>query len=116
MILGVKDSKFGFSIQLDESTDATNNAQFLVHVSYTQKNSAKTELLMRKELPGTTKGKDVFKNLKKFFKLNEPDWGKLIGSPTDGSPSMLGRESGIKAVALNVTIVHSNCLLDSQNC
>ena len=29
VILGVKDSKFGFSMQLDESTDITNNAQLL---------------------------------------------------------------------------------------
>ena len=41
VILGVKDSKYGFSIQLDESTDVTNNAQLLVYVRYTQDNSVK---------------------------------------------------------------------------
>ena len=31
----VKDSKFGFSMPLNESTDITNNAQLLVYVRYT---------------------------------------------------------------------------------
>ena len=37
VILGVKDSKFGFSMQLDESTDipVTNNARLLTYVRYT---------------------------------------------------------------------------------
>ena len=46
VILGVKDSKYDFSIQLDESMDITNNTQLLVYVRYTQDNSVKTELLM----------------------------------------------------------------------
>ena len=70
VISGVKDSKYGFSIQLDESTDVTNNAQLLEYVRYTQDNSVKTELLMSKELSGTTKGEDIFEALDNFFKLN----------------------------------------------
>ena len=105
----VKDSKYGF-IQLDESTDVTNNAQLLVYVRYTQDNSVKTELLMSKELSGTTKGKDIFEALENLFKINEIDWRKLIGCTTDGAPSMLGHKSGFKAhltaVAPNVTFVH----------
>ena len=110
MISEVKDSKYGFSIQLDESTDVTNNAQSLVYVRYTQDNAVKTELLMSKELSGTTKGKDIFEALDNLFKPNELDWGKLIGCTTDGAPSMLGHKSGFKAhltaVAPNVTFVH----------
>ena len=70
----------------------------------------KTELLMGKELSSTTKGKHVFEALDNFFKLNELDWGKLIGCTTDAAPSMLGYKSGFKAhvtaVAPNVTFVH----------
>ena len=109
VISGVKDSKYCFSIQLDESTDVTNNAQLLVYVRYAQDNSIKTELLMSKEL-STTKGKDIFEALDNFFKLNKLDWGRLIGWTTDGAPSMLGHKSGFKAhvtaVAPNVTFVH----------
>ena len=65
----VKDSKFGFLMQLHESTDITNNAQLLVYVRYTTRdNDVKTELLMSKELSSTTKGKDVFEVLDNFFK------------------------------------------------
>ena len=85
VISEVKDSKYGFSIQLDESTDVTNNAQLLVYVRYTQDNAVKTALLMSKELSGTTKGKDIFEALDNFFKLNELDWRKLIGCTTDGA-------------------------------
>ena len=61
VISGVKDSKFGFSMQLDELTDITNNAQLLVYVSYsTQDNDVKTELLMSKELSSPTKRKGCF--------------------------------------------------------
>ena len=79
VISGVKDSKSGFSIQLDESTDVTNNAQLLVYVRYTQENAVKTELPLSKKLSGTTKEKDIFEALDNLFKLNKLDWGKLIG-------------------------------------
>ena len=109
VISSMKDSKFGFSMQLDESTDITNNAQLLVYT--TQNYDAKTELLMSKELSSTTKGKDVFQTiLYNFFKENEIDWKKLIGCTTDGAPSMLGSKSGyttyVETVSSNATIVH----------
>ena len=39
----VKESKFRFAIQLDESTDITNYCQLLVYVRYAQTNIMKTE-------------------------------------------------------------------------
>ena len=98
-------------VQLDESTDITNNAQLLVYTRYTTQNyDAKTELPMSKELSSTTKGKDVFEVLYNFFKQNEIEWKKLIGCTTDGAPSLLGRKSGfttyVETVSSNATIVH----------
>ncbi|XP_076806381.1 zinc finger BED domain-containing protein 5-like [Clavelina lepadiformis] len=110
VIAGVKASKFGFSIQLDESTDVTKCCQLLVYVRFTQDNSVKTELLMSQDLPSTTRGKDIFNVVNDFFRLNDLDWGKLVGCTTDGAPSMLGRKSGftahVKAVSPHTTIVH----------
>ena len=61
VISGVKNLKFGFSMQLGESTDITNNAQLLVYVHYSaQDNDVKTELLMSKELSSPTKRKGYF--------------------------------------------------------
>ena len=98
-------------MQLNESTDMTNNAQLLVYVRYTtQDNDVKTELLMSKKLSTTTKEKDVLQVSDNFFKQNELDWKKLIGCTTDGAPSMLGPKSGfttyVKTVSSNATIVH----------
>lgn len=107
---GIRASKFGFAIAVDESTDITSCCQLLVYARYTQNNNMKTELLISKELPGTTKGKDVFNLLDEFFTENNLDWGKLVGCTTDGAPSMLGRKSGFQAYVKDkspkVTLVH----------
>ena len=97
VISEVKDSRYGFPIQLDESTDVTNNAQLLVYVRYTQDNAVKTELLMSKELSGTTKGKNIFEALDNFFKLNELGWGKLIGCTTKRSSIYAGTQIRIQS-------------------
>ncbi|XP_068242369.1 zinc finger BED domain-containing protein 5-like [Palaemon carinicauda] len=110
VVEGVKSSKYGFAIQLDESTDVTNCSQLLFYVRFPQSNAVKTELLLSQDLSSTTTGKDIFNVLDNFFKQNELDWGKLVGCTTDGAPSMLGRKSGfqaqVKAVAPNATAVH----------
>ena len=63
----IKESKFGFAIQLDESTDITNYCQLLVYVRYAQTNIMKTELLLNHEVSTTTKGKNIFDTLDSFF-------------------------------------------------
>ena len=109
VIAGVRASKFGFAIQVDESTDVANCYQLLVYVRFTQNNAVKTELLLSQEMCCTTKGKDIFNVLDNFFKLNELDWRKLIGCTTDGAPSLLDRKSAfqahVKVVSPNVTSV-----------
>ena len=69
----IKESKFGFAIQLDESTDITNYCQLLVYVRYAQTNIMKTELLLNHEVSTTKKGKDIFDILDSFFKKNGLD-------------------------------------------
>ena len=110
VIPGVRDSKFGFALQLDESTDVTNSCQLLVYVRFTQNNAVKTELLLNHEVSTTSKRKNIFNVLNNFFKENELDWGKLVGCLADGAPSMLGRKSGfqahVKAVSPSAISVH----------
>ena len=83
---GIKASKFGFAIQVDESTAVTNYCQLLVYGRYIQDNNVKTGLLVSEELPDTTRGKDIFNLLDKYFKENDLEWGKLVGCTTDGAP------------------------------
>ena len=96
VMAGVKDSKFGFAIQLDESTDIAKCSQLLVYVRFIQNNTVKTELMLNQELAATTKGKDEFNILADFFKENELDLSMLVGCTTDGAPTMLGRKSGFQ--------------------
>ena len=102
VIAGVKDPKFGFAIQIDESTDIAKCSQLLVYVRFIQNNTVKTELMLSQELAATTKGKDVFNVLVDFFKENELDWSMLVGCTTDGAPAMLGRKSEFQAYVKNV--------------
>ena len=106
----VKDSKFGFSIRLDESTDVANSSQLLVYVRFIQNNIVKTKLRMSRELAAITKGINVFNVLANFFKENELDWKMLVGCTTDGAPAMLGQKSRFQAYVKDVlpktTFVH----------
>ena len=113
IVLAVKSSIFGFSIQLDESVDVTNCSQLLVYVRYIDGKVSKTDLLLSKELKSTTRGKDVFAILVEFFGKNEFDWKKLIGCTTDGAPSMLGRKSGFQTLikTLSPDVIGVHCFL-----
>ena len=106
----VRASKYGFAMQLDESTDVTNCSQLVVYVRFTENDIVKTELLTSKEVCGTTKGKDIFNIVDEFFKKNDLEWLKLVGCTTDGAPAMLGRKSGfqsyVKAVS-QIIFTHS---------
>ena len=95
----VKASKYGFAMQLDESTDVSNCSQLLVYVRFTENDIVKTELLMSNEVPGTTKGKDIYDIVDEFFQKNSLEWSKLVGCTTDGAPAMLGRKSGFQSFA-----------------
>ena len=78
-IAGVRDSKFEFTLQLDESTNVTNCCQLLVYVRFTQNDAVKTKLLLNREVSTTSKGEDIFNSLDNFFKEKELDWGNLVG-------------------------------------
>ena len=106
----IRASTFEFAIQVDESTDVPSCCQLLVYARYAEGNNVKTELMMSEELSKTTKGKDIFNLLDKFFKQNHLDWEKLVGYTTIGASSMLGRKSGfqvyVKAMSPKATFVH----------
>ena len=109
----VRASKYGFAMQLDESTDVTNCGQLLVYVRFTENDTIKTELLMSKEVSGITKGKDIFNIVDEFFKKNDLEWSKLIGCTTEGAPAMLGRKSGFQSYvkAISPEIIFTHCFI-----
>ena len=110
VITEVQDSKYGFAIQLDKSTDVSNCAHLLVYVRYASKDAIPNELLLINKMRTTTKGEDVFELVDNVFKENGFQWTKLVGCTSNGAPAMIGRKFGfqarVKAVSRSVTSVH----------
>ena len=109
----VRASKYGFAMQLAESTDVANCGQLLVYIKFTENDIVKTELLMSKEVSGTTKGKDIANIVDKFFKKNDLEWSKLVGCTTEHAPAMLGRKSGFQSYvkAVSHEIIFTYCFI-----
>ena len=95
-------SSSSFAIQLDESTDVSSCSQLLVYVRYMKGHSVKEEYLFSEPLATTTRGKDVFDIVNKFFEDKGIDWTKLVGICTDGAPSVTGVHSGFQACVRNI--------------
>ena len=68
VITEVQESKYGFAIQVVESTNASNYAQLLVYVRYTTKDAIRSEMLLINEMRTTTKEKDLLELVDNFFK------------------------------------------------
>ena len=51
----IQSSKYGFAIQLDETANVSNCAQFLVFVRYVTKNSIRSKILLSNEVKTTTR-------------------------------------------------------------
>lgn len=116
LLIQIKNSDT-FAIQLDESTDLTNNAQLMVFVRYQYNLQIHEDLLFCETLSETTKGIDIFKKVNDFFVINELEWSKCVGVCTDGAAAMTGRISGFKAevtkVSPDVRFVH--CIIHREH-
>ena len=66
VITEVQSSKYGFALQLDQSTDVSNCAQLLVYVRYAINDAIRSELLLINEM--RTKGENVFELVDSVFK------------------------------------------------
>lgn len=113
VISDIKNSKNGFAIQLDETTDVTNCAQLLVFARYVGEGGIKEELLINVALEATTKGEDIFENVESFFKQHGLNWKDMKGCTTDGAHAMLGKKSGFKGRVLEVAphVIFTHCLI-----
>uniref|UniRef100_A0AAV2MK93 Uncharacterized protein n=1 Tax=Knipowitschia caucasica TaxID=637954 RepID=A0AAV2MK93_KNICA len=87
-----------FSIQCDESVDASDTAQLAVFVRMVFEDfSTKEEFLTLLPLKTTTRGVDIYNVVKGYFVDKKVPIEKLVSITTDGAPAMTGRHSGFIA-------------------
>ncbi|KAK0145575.1 General transcription factor II-I repeat domain-containing protein 2 [Merluccius polli] len=92
-----------FSVALDESTDATDNAQLAIFIRGVDDRFEVTEELLSKcPMHSHTKAKDIFQQLCDAMERLGLPWNRLLGInaciTTDGAPSMTGKKNGLVAL------------------
>ena len=80
---------------MDESTDIKAQTQLLIFGKFLKESSITEELLACISLETTTRGKNIFNGIVKFFTENNLDWNKVIECSMDGAPSMMGKNIGL---------------------
>ena len=105
-----------FALQLDESTDITNESQFMVYVRYCWESEMIEDFLFCHAMPTRKTGEEVFKVLDSFLLQSGLLWSQCIGICTDGAASMTVIHSGVvghvKKVAANITVTH--CMIHRE--
>ena len=77
-----------FALQLDESTDVSNDAQLLAFVWFVDQNEMQEEFLFCKQMPGGKKSSEIFKVIDNFFRQHDIPWPKCVAMCTDGARAM----------------------------
>lgn len=109
LISRIKESSF-YSLQIDETTDVSNDGQLICYVRYEFNNDIHEDMLFSKTLPSRSTGEQIFKALNEYMQEHEIDWKKCVGFCSDGARALTGRQSGVvakvKDVAPDVTWTH----------
>ena len=77
-----------FALQLDESTDVSNDAQLLAFLWFVDQNEMQEEFIFCKQLPGSKKSSEIFKVIDNFFREHDILWPKCVAMCTDGARAM----------------------------
>lgn len=105
-----------FALQIDESTDITNQAQLLAFIRFIDDDQIVNQFLFCKKLCLTTKGEDVFNILNNYFDKWQLSWKSCVGICTDGAPSMVGCVKGLTSFVKkqNENIIVTHCFLHRE--
>ena len=106
-----------FALQVDESTDITNKAHLLAFIHFIDGDQIVNQFLCCKEMPGTTKGEDIFQILNNCLVKWDLSWKRCIGTCTDGAPSMVGCLKGFTTLVKErqkPNIVTTHCFLHRE--
>src|SRR4029434_7749262 len=74
-----------FALQIDESTDVSNDAQLLAFVWFVDQNEMQEEFLFCKQLPGQRPSSEIFKVINNFFREHHTPLPKCVAMCTDAS-------------------------------
>jgi len=96
IIFVLKQSEY-FSLQLDESTDVTGQANLLAFVRFELNGNIEEEMLFCQSLSTKTTDEEIFKSVDSFIKENEVDWSKCVGLTTNRARAMSGIHTGLIA-------------------
>lgn len=110
--------KCSFSMQLDESTIADNNALLMSYVRYFDENNIlQEEMLFAINHFTDTTGLSIFTTVKSYLTKNNIPLYNIVACATDGAPAMVGRYRGfiafLKAEVPNVLCIH--CVVHRQH-
>lgn len=99
-----------FSLQVDESTDISDNANLMCFVRYDFEYTSNEEFLFCKPLNTRTTAEEIFNLIDTYINRNDIDWKKCVGLSSDGARAMAGVRTGlfpkIKVMAPECVWVH----------
>jgi hypothetical protein len=84
-----------FALQLDESTDISNEDELVAFVTVPNKVEIVKHVLFCKSLKGNETGRAVFEVINDFFNEQKIKWQWCEAVCTDGGAAMTGRLSGL---------------------
>ncbi|GLV33430.1 hypothetical protein CBL_20169 [Carabus blaptoides fortunei] len=105
-----------FSVALDDSTDISDTSQMLIFIRTVNENySYSEELLQLRSLHGTTKGEDIYKELKCAI-AQYGGFDKCTAIVTDGTRAMTGKNIGLAGIlqkeGINFRMLH--CIVHQE--
>ncbi|XP_055487049.1 zinc finger MYM-type protein 6-like [Leucoraja erinacea] len=105
-----------FSLQLDESTDVSGNAQLVAFLRYVDTDDIYEHILFCKSLKGKTTGEDIFDVVNAAFCENDLRWKSCSSICTDAAASMTGSAKGLIAHIKkeNPDVMWTHCVIHRE--
>ncbi len=91
-----------FSLQIDECTDVSGDAQLLAFVRYSYEGKMHEDMLFCSSMEGTCTGRDIFNKLDCNIQKEGLGWESCASVCTDGAGAMQGARKGLRACVLEV--------------
>ncbi len=104
-----------FSLQIDEYTDVSGDAQLLAFVRYSYEGKMHEDMLFCSSMEGTCTGRDISTSSTVTYKKRDWD-GRAVHLCADGAGAMQGARKGLRACVLEVAphVKFLHCMIHSK--